>query len=127
MKVIVHCSATPDDKYYSAADIHRWHQNRGWSGIGYHYVIKRDGEIEAGRPEYWDGAHVKGHNKGTIGICLIGDKLFEKVQLESLFNLIEDIKHRHGSVAVHSHYEFNRNKTCPNFDAKAWYESQASL
>ena len=68
-KIIIHCSATQEGKEISAATIDEWHKKRGWRGIGYHYVIGLDGMIEYGRPITETGAHVKGHNKGSIGIC----------------------------------------------------------
>ena len=71
-KIIVHCSATQEGKDISAATIDAWHKKRGWSGIGYHYVVGLNGNIEYGRSVYSTGAHVKGHNTGSIGICYIG-------------------------------------------------------
>ena len=71
-KIIVHCSATQEGKEINAAEINLWHLKRGWSGIGYHYVVLLDGTIEYGRSIYKQGAHVKGGNKGSIGICYIG-------------------------------------------------------
>ncbi len=71
-KIIVHCSATQEGKHISAATIDKWHKKRGWRGIGYHYVVGLNGNIEYGRNIYESGAHVKGHNKGSIGICYIG-------------------------------------------------------
>lgn len=121
MKIVVHCSATPDGRDVDAATIHEWHSNRGWSGIGYHYVIKRDGTIENGRPEYWTGAHAKGHNKGSLGICMIGQEKFTQVQFASLWALILNIKERKGKIEVVSHYKLDSSKTCPNFDAELAY------
>ena len=71
-KIIVHCSATPEGRNVSAATIDKWHKERGWSGIGYHYVVKLDGSIEYGRMVDKVGDHCKGHNKSSIGICYIG-------------------------------------------------------
>lgn len=124
-KIVVHCSDTPDDterRNHDAADIHRWHTERGWSGIGYHYVIDRIGDVQVGRPEYWKGAHVKGHNTGSIGICLIGRKHFEEDQLESLYFLIRKLMLKYNNPELYGHYELDERKTCPNFDVKAWYE-----
>ncbi len=71
-KIIVHCSATQEGRDLDAAEINRWHLKRGWNGIGYHYVVLLDGTIEYGRSIYKQGAHVKGENEGSIGICYIG-------------------------------------------------------
>ncbi|WP_222937554.1 peptidoglycan recognition protein family protein [Spartinivicinus ruber] len=64
--------------------LHLWHVQRNWSGIGYHKVIQRDGAIENGCPEFWPGAHVRGHNRNRLGVCLIGRDEFTLGQLDSL-------------------------------------------
>ena len=69
---IIHCSATPKGMDYSAADIDKWHRQRGFRGISYHYVIRLDGSIEKGRDEIEMGAHCLGENLYSIGICYIG-------------------------------------------------------
>lgn len=120
MKIVVHCSDTPDNREHTAADIHRWHQERGWDGIGYHWVIRRDGTIEPGRPEYWTGAHVKGHNKGSIGICLIGRKHFTTAQFDALRT---HLNWHPESFELFGHYELDPSKTCPNFNVKEWYRN----
>lgn len=71
-ELILHCSATPEGKDFSTTDIDRWHKARGFKMIGYHYVIRLDGTIEQGRPLEMTGAHCKGHNAHSIGICYIG-------------------------------------------------------
>ena len=76
--LIVHCSDTPDHQNVNAEFIHKMHLDNGWDGIGYHKVILRSGIIENGRPEFWIGAHVKGLNKSSLGVCLIGSKIFTK-------------------------------------------------
>lgn len=70
--IVIHCSATKEGQDFGAADINRWHKERGFNGIGYHFVIRLDGTIEAGRQLALAGAHTTGHNKTTIGICYIG-------------------------------------------------------
>ena len=71
--VIIHCSAVRPDQTSSAAQIDTWHRKRGFHlGIGYHYVVRRDGQIEPGRPEYMVGAHCKNHNAHSIGVCYEG-------------------------------------------------------
>ena len=71
-KIIVHCSATPEGKEFSVETIRKWHLKRGWSDIGYHFVIDLKGELHEGRPVERTGAHVKGHNFDSIGVCYIG-------------------------------------------------------
>ena len=79
-EIIVHCSATPEGREHTVADIDSWHRKRGWSGIGYHYVVHLDGKVSKGRPIWKRGAHVAGRNTGTIGIVYIGgmDKNMKK-------------------------------------------------
>lgn len=114
--VVIHCS---DTETGTAEAIHDYHiKHNGWDGIGYHYVIDRDGNIINGRPEYWTGAHVKGHNVGTLGICLIGVNTFTIDQLNSLKDLIDDIHIRYEYIDIKGHYELDTKKTCPNIDMK---------
>ena len=125
-KIIIHCSATPEGKNVSAEEIDRWHKARGWQGIGYHFVIALDGSIEYGRAINKVGAHVKWHNKNSIGIVYIGgveekrgpdgnwiakDTRTPK-QKESLLDLIKTLKRLHPDATVHGHNEF-ANKSCP--------------
>ena len=71
-KIIVHCSATPEGRDYTVADIDRWHRQKGWNGIGYHFVIYRDGSVHTGRDVEVMGAHCTGQNANSIGVCYIG-------------------------------------------------------
>ena len=80
--IVIHCSDT--DESHKSEDIHKLHLSFGWDGIGYHKIIRQDGVIENGRPEYWIGAHVKGFNNISLGICLIGKKNFSHEQFYSL-------------------------------------------
>lgn len=71
-RVIIHCSATPEGRNVSAEDIRRWHLARGWSDIGYHYVIELDGTVKPGRCISRIGAGVRGHNRDSVHICYVG-------------------------------------------------------
>lgn len=122
-KIIIHCSATPEGRDVHAEDIRRWHKSRGWYDIGYHYVIEIDGTVKDGRQEDVIGAHCRGQNDKSIGICYVGgcceemepkDTLNES-QEESLKSLICDIRDRYGELPIHGHNEFS-NKACPSFD-----------
>ena len=68
-EIIIHCSATREGRDYTVADIDRWHRERGFFCIGYHFVIYRDGSIHVGRSVEEVGAHCKGHNTVSIGVC----------------------------------------------------------
>ena len=123
-EIILHCS---DSSFGDAAIIDSWHKERGWSGIGYHYVIlngrpKRskdynpllDGEVQKGRADKNVGAHARGHNAHSIGICLIGVDRFTIAQLESLVGLIKEL----GVASIKGHCDYDKGKTCPNFNAE---------
>jgi len=115
-KIILHCSDSPDNRDDTAADIHAWHIMRGWDGIGYHWVIRRSGKLEAGRPEYWHGAHTRGQNFKSVGVCLIGRDSFTESQFRTLDRLLRQLLKRYSKATIHGHNEYDSNKTCPNFD-----------
>ena len=117
-KLIVHCSATPNDCDVTVDEIREWHKARGWSDIGYHYVIYRGGIIAAGRPVRKTGAHCRGHNGNSIGVCLIGDDSFTDEQFKALQNLYELLKNIYDGIEVFGHRDFTDQKTCPNFEVK---------
>ena len=119
--LVVHCSDTDDNIELSAIDIHKMHLNFGWNGIGYHKVICRSGKVENGRPEYWIGAHVKGKNKISLGVCLIGRVNFTKKQFISLEKILKSWKKMYPKAKIVGHCDTgNTNKTCPNFDVIPW-------
>ena len=121
--IIVHCSDTKNNMNVNAAYIHKMHLSFGWDGIGYHKIILRSGKIENGRPEYWQGAHVKGKNDISLGVCLIGRDKFTKKQFTSLEKIIVKWKLSYPFAKVIGHYQTgNTSKTCPNFDVIKWTE-----
>ncbi len=122
--IIIHCSATPAGRHVTAADIRKWHLARGFTDIGYHYIIYLDGSIHTGRPLSQTGAHCRGHNTGSIGICYVGglDALGTSpadtrtdAQKTALRNLIGMLQERFPDVTIHGHREFAA-KACPCFD-----------
>lgn len=127
MKIVIHCSASPHGRGDDAATIHQWHKARGWSGIGYHYVILEDGTRQAGRPEYWDGAHVRGHNSNSIGICLIGIDYFTDEQYSELAALLRELHGRYKGAWIVGHYELDSGKECPGFDVPQWLEEHGFI
>ena len=125
-RIILHCSATVEGKEYSVDTIRKWHTNKGWSDIGYHYVIQLDGTISQGRPIDKQGAHVRGHNKDSIGICYIGGvdadikpKDTMTPEQNSAFRmLVRSIRILFGEdITIHGHNEFS-SKACPSFIVK---------
>lgn len=130
-KVIWHCAATREGQDVKTATIRHWHVNdRGWSDIGYHFVIELDGSVHAGRPLIRTGAHVAGHNRHSIGICYVGgldangkpkDTRTED-QKKALYELTGRLLHRFPGATVHGHNEFAA-KACPCFDARADWQA----
>ena len=119
--IVVHCSASPQGRGDNAATIHKWHLDRGWSGIGYHHVILEDGTLEPGRPPYWTGAHCRGHNTDSVGICLIGmGGDATNRQLSTLLDIIKTYRLINEDAEVLGHCDLDSNKTCPGFDVRAW-------
>jgi N-acetyl-anhydromuramyl-L-alanine amidase AmpD len=123
MKVIIHCSATPNGRNDQAEDIHRWHKDRGWDGIGYHYVITVDGKLQNGRPEYWTGSHAKGHNTGSIGICMIGTDEYNLDQWAILDKLLRKLCCKYNDLKIIGHNEIS-DKECPGFDVQWWLNNK---
>ncbi len=123
--LVVHCSDTSNDKNLSAIDIHKMHLGFGWDGIGYHKVINRSGKIENGRPDYWVGAHVKGKNEISLGVCLIGRDYFTKKQLNSLERILQKWRITYPNAKIVGHRDTgDTSKTCPNFDVTKWSQDK---
>lgn len=124
--LVVHCAATPNHREVTAAEVHRWHSDpkpkgNGWSGIGYNAFIRRDGTLEQGRPDYWQGAHVEGHNHEALGICLAGIDFYTPEQWAALEGWLVWKKELYPDAEVVGHNDLDSGKTCPNFDVKSWW------
>lgn len=139
--IIVHCFATRPEWMASRsmadkmAEVKRWHvDGNGWSDIGYHFGIDRDGTIARGRPIERTGAHTLGRNKGTIGIALAGghgssetdqfDEHFTPEQDASLRALIGELQSEYGQMSVTGHNQYSA-KACPGFQVPDWYRGGA--
>lgn len=124
-EIIIHCSATPEGRDYTVQDIDRWHRERGFKGIGYHFVIYRDGSIHAGRSKDQIGAHCTGHNSCSIGVCYIGGlgkDTRTPQQKDSMLQLLKQLKREFPNAKIYGHKDF-APKDCPCFDATAEYSS----
>ena len=130
-KIIVHCTATPEGRDVTVDEIRRWHvEEKNWSDIGYHWIVTLNGTLERGRPEHIQGAHAKGFNKNSIGLCYVGgvDKDMTpkdtrtKGQKKTLKCILEDLKDRYPNAEIIGHRDVS-SKACPSFDAKAEYNS----
>ena len=130
-KIIVHCSATREDENFEVAEIRKWHLARGFNDIGYHFYIDLYGEIHKGRDINKIGAHCKGHNRNSIGICYCGgveaDGKTPKdtrnaQQKEALLCVLRTLKAMYPNAIIYSHNDF-ANKACPSFNATLEYEN----
>ena len=129
--IVIHCAATKPSMDVPIERVKKWHLRRGWSDIGYHYYITRDGKIHGGRNLSTIGAHVRGFNKNSIGICYEGGINEEgepednrtPEQKKSLLKVVEILKFVFSGAIVQGHRDFpNVNKACPSFDAKFEYK-----
>ena len=132
-QIILHCTATPEGEEFSNEQIKHSHLARGFSDIGYHYVIGLNGEIRPGRSESIAGAHCTGHNTRSIGVSLVGGCPGRNVpdwnkkskdtrtpaQRIALDKLVKELRKRYPGATVHGHNEF-ANKACPSFNVKEW-------
>jgi len=136
-EIIVHCSATREgDDSINAEVIDRWHKKRGWKGIGYHFVVLIDGSIETGRMINKCGAHTKGMNCKSIGVCYIGGVESERndkgkysandtrtpEQIATMLELLRLLKKIYPEAKIHGHRDFAA-KACPSFDATDEYKN----
>jgi N-acetyl-anhydromuramyl-L-alanine amidase AmpD len=127
--IAIHCAATTAAQDIDAKEIDLWHRQRGWLCIGYHYVIRRNGEVEAGRPETVCGAHVEGFNSVSIGICMVGgqdakgreENNFTDAQWAALEALVRDLHQRYPKATIQGHRDFPKvQKFCPSFSVADW-------
>ena len=124
-RIIIHCAATEQGKHFTVEDIRRWHLARNFRDIGYHYVIYIDGHIERGRPIKEQGAHAKGFNTDSIGICYVGGLINKKPadtrtipQIHALRGLVEGLKMAFEIDEVVGHRDLSHDRKCPCFDVK---------
>lgn len=129
--IVVHCTATPEGREVTVADITRWHKHNGWSTIGYHYVILLNGQIETGRPEEAIGAHVSGKNANSIGIVYVGgtgtdnrpkNTLTEK-QADALERVLRKMVAKYPDARIAGHNQF-APKACPSFSVPEYLRNR---
>lgn len=128
-EIIVHCTATQEGKNFTVSDITRWHKQRGFSTIGYHYVIYLDGTRHLGRNVNISGAHCENHNSHSIGVCYVGGLASDgktpkdtrtQAQKTALLALLRELRRIYPMARIYGHRDF-ANKACPSFDAKREY------
>lgn len=129
-EIIVHCSATKEGQDFTVADITRWHKQRGFTTIGYHYVVYRDGSVHVGRDVNVSGAHCTGHNTHSVGICYIGGlsamsgtpkDTRTPEQKASMLKLLRQLRSLYPTAKIRGHRDFAK-KACPSFDATTEYK-----
>jgi len=144
--IVVHCSATRADMDLGVTEITAWHRHHGWNTIGYHFVIRRNGHLETGRQIDAIGAHVKGFNHNSIGICLVGglgndkepENNFTPEQWHTLHGLLHRLRGEYPTAQILGHRDFSPDldqdgvieqhewmKACPCFDVRGWLEKNA--
>lgn len=132
--LVIHTAATRPSMDIGVKEIRSWHKQRGFNDIGYHYVIRRDGRVEKGRADARVGAHVRGYNRDSLGISLVGgvnertlkpENNYTAAQWRSLETLLQKLSAKHPNANVRGHRDFPRvAKACPCFDAEPWARSK---
>ena len=143
--IVVHCTATPADFDIGVEWVRKVHKAKGWRDVGYHYVIKRDGTVESGRPQQETGAHVKYFNSVSVGVALVGgvdnnhkaENNFTKEQFSSLLKLVKKLKGEYTGAKILGHRDLSPDKNkdgkitqdewlkeCPSFDVNKWLQEE---
>lgn len=143
--IVVHCSATKSHTDIGVHEIDMWHKQKGWNGIGYHYVIRRNGNVEHGRNKDAVGAHVQGHNASSVGVCMVGgvgedlrgQDNFTDDQYESLEVLLRELKGMYPNCKIVGHRDLSPDlnkdgvitknewfKECPSFEVKEFLKKR---
>ena len=123
--LVVHCTYTYKRMDIGAEEVTRWHKDRGWSGCGYHFIIRKNGTIEKGRDLDRIGAHARGYNVGSIGVCYVGGRTDDNKpvddrtpeQKKTLAALIINLQTEYPDADIKGHNELS-SKSCPNFSVK---------
>lgn len=131
--IVIHASATPPEMDIGANEIRKWHvRDNRWIDIGYHSVIRRNGDIEEGRDYDVQGAHVKGYNSVSIGVCLVGgvnkhndpEFNYTKKQMKSLKRELQWLKTLYPEAMIVGHRDLTDHKECPCFDVQKWLKDE---
>ncbi len=128
-EIFIHCTDTPDTRNVSREEIRRWHIDRGFDDIGYHFIIDRDASLIAGRSLMREGAAVQGRNMNSISIVLVGRHRFTQDMLSLCMIFCARLVRKHGLQVkdVRGHYEVEDRKTCPNIDMTVFRAGVAAV
>lgn len=129
--IVIHCAATRPSMDVGIREIRQWHKARGFLDVGYHFIIRRDGTVEAGRDQEQVGAHAKGHNSTSVSVCLVGgvdDKLkpednFTDEQWVTLAHVVKSLQADYPEAKVVGHTDLDSGKACPSFKVAPWLAS----
>ena len=130
-EIIIHCTDTEEGRDYTVDDVRRWHKERGWSNIGYHYLVYRNGTVAVGRDVDLIGAHCSGHNSYSIGVCYVGGRGKDGKcrdtrtlqQRAAMSNLLIELRLRYPQAVIVGHSFWDPSKECPCFDAAKEYKN----
>lgn len=134
--IIVHCAATKPSLDIGVKDIDRWHRQRGWLKVGYHFVIRRDGTREKGRDLMEPGAHAAGYNHRSVGVCLVGglaedgvtpENNFTDAQWATLRLTLKELRADFPEARIIGHREVEPSKACPSFDVQEYLKDKPDL
>ena len=126
--IVIHCAATKASMDIGLTEIRKWHvQDNGWRDVGYHYIIRRNGEVELGRSIRDTGAHAAGYNHKSVSVCMVGgmaednsaENNFTAQQWTALLDLVKQLKVDYPDADVIGHNEISEKK-CPSFDVQKW-------
>ena len=126
--IVIHCAATKASMDIGLTEIRRWHvQDNGWRDVGYHYIIRRNGEVELGRSIRDTGAHAAGYNHKSVSVCMVGgmaednsaENNFTAQQWTSLLAKVKELEVDFPNAKVIGHNEISE-KECPSFDVQKW-------
>lgn len=126
--IVIHCSATPPDMDIGREEIDRWHKERGFREIGYHFIIRRSGGVEKGRWVRVAGSHVKGYNSRSVAVCMVGgvdknmkpEDNFTEAQWNALLDVVFFLKGLFPDAEIVGHRDLDSKKACPSFDVTEW-------
>ncbi len=135
--IVIHCSATPNGRRTTIQDVDRWHVDAGFrrqadwrkkmnpalAAVGYHFLIRTNGALDTGRHLDEVGAHVRGHNATSVGICMVGTDQFARIQWAALASNVTALLKRYPKARVCGHRDLFAGKTCPGFDVTAWMKA----
>ena len=133
--IVIHCTQTPANMDVDIDKVTKWHKDRGFDTIGYHYLIKLDGTLQVGRDEDAVGAHAVAVNGTSIGVALAGggtpsmgwENNFTPIQFETLKSIILKLKDKYNIEKIIGHYQVDEKKECPSFDVPGWLEKNGMV